>query len=245
MRASEHGRSMTRWVRERSLPVRVLLYAALAALAFFLAAGMGAMAALMWRGDADPSEAGGVRSAGEPNPERTQQQSAAVEKEETDVELRDVASGQDKTAARNADTSKRDEAKYVGAVGDIQAEAVKPFLSSHEKLLRYDALSAGDVEEMEANAATLQETKIRAANLVPPEKYEEQHEVFSAAIGELHEAARLAHGMAADPIAAAELGFDAYDGHVSEASELLQRSNELLGKEYETIGGVREVSPEL
>ena len=42
---------MGHWVRERSLPVRVLVYAALATLAFMLAAGVGAVAALAMRGD--------------------------------------------------------------------------------------------------------------------------------------------------------------------------------------------------
>jgi len=98
---------------------------------------------------------------------------------------------------------------------------------------------------MGANETALQDMADRAADLAPPRKYEEQHEVFGSAIDELHEAARLAHGMAADPVAAAELGFDEYDGHVTEASSLLRRSNELSGGDYETIEGVREVSPEL
>ncbi|CAA9402282.1 MAG: hypothetical protein AVDCRST_MAG01-01-1108 [uncultured Rubrobacteraceae bacterium] len=42
---------MRLWLRGRSLPVRVLLYAALAALAFVLAAGVGAVGALALRGD--------------------------------------------------------------------------------------------------------------------------------------------------------------------------------------------------
>ena len=42
---------MRPWVRERSLPVRVLLYVALAALAFALAAGVGALGTLALRGD--------------------------------------------------------------------------------------------------------------------------------------------------------------------------------------------------
>jgi hypothetical protein len=42
---------MRPWLRGRSLPVRVLLYAALAALAFALAAGVGALGALALRGD--------------------------------------------------------------------------------------------------------------------------------------------------------------------------------------------------
>ena len=68
--------------------------------------------------------------------------------------------------------------------------------------------------------------------------------MFGAAIDELREAGHLAYVMAADPVAATELGFDEYDGHVKEASALLQLSNELLGKDYETIEGVREISPE-
>jgi hypothetical protein len=42
---------MRLWLTERSLPVRVLVYAALAALAFVLAAGMGAVGGLALRGD--------------------------------------------------------------------------------------------------------------------------------------------------------------------------------------------------
>jgi hypothetical protein len=98
---------------------------------------------------------------------------------------------------------------------------------------------------MEANEAALQEMSERAADLEPPKKYGEQHEVFVSAVDELREAARLAHGMAADPVAAAELGFDEYDARVNEASALLRRSNELSGQDHVTIEGVREVSPEL
>jgi hypothetical protein len=97
---------------------------------------------------------------------------------------------------------------------------------------------------MQANEAALEEMTDRARSLAPPQKYEEQHEVFSSAVDELHEATRLAYGMAADPVAAAELGFDEYDRHVNEASALLQRSNELLGKDYKALGDVREISPE-
>jgi len=44
---------MRLWVGERSLPVRVLLYAALATLTFALAAGVGALGALALRGDVE------------------------------------------------------------------------------------------------------------------------------------------------------------------------------------------------
>ncbi len=134
-------------------------------------------------------------------------------------------------------------AEYIGTVGDIQTGAVETFLNSHDKLLQYDALAADDVDELKANETALQDMADQAGDLAPPRKYEEQHEVFGSAIDELHEATRLAYGMAADPVAA-ELSFDEYDGHVNEASALLQRSNELSGKDYEAIEGVQKISPD-
>jgi hypothetical protein len=127
---------------------------------------------------------------------------------------------------------------------DIQTKAVETFLKSRDKLLQYDALTDDDVQEMKANETALQDMAAQAGNLAPPRKYEEQQKVFDAAIDELREAARLVHGMAADPVASAELGFNEYDGHVNEASALLQQSNELLGEDYEAIEGVKEISPE-
>ncbi len=244
---------MTHWVRGLSPPVRVLVYAALAALAFALAAGMGAMGTLVLRGDV-----AGLLERQEPRPQpadeqdvdRAQQkdgaaEDGAAERDGAAAGQTEVASRQGKAAAdRSADASQRDETEYVDAVEDIQTNAVETFLNSHEKLLLYDALAADDVQEMGANETALQGMADRTADLAPPRKYEEQHEVFGSAIDELHEAARLAHGMAADPVAAAGLGFDEYDGHVTEASSLLRRSNELLGKDYESIEGVQEVSPE-
>jgi hypothetical protein len=153
--------------------------------------------------------------------------------------------GQPPQAGRDEGAPDRlSEAEYAGTVRDIQAETVEAFLDSHDKLLRYDALTAGDVEEMQANEATLEEMTERARSLAPPLKYEGQHEVFSSGVDELHEAARLAYGMAHDPVAAAELGFDEYDDHVNKASALLRRSNKLLGKDYKALEGVREISPE-
>jgi len=244
---------MTHWVRGLSPPVRVLVYAALAVLAFALAAGMGAMGALMLRGDVASlleRQEPRPQPADEQNVDRAQQkdgaaEDGAAERDGAAAGQTEVASRQGKAAAdRSADASQRDETEYVDAVEDIQTNAVETFLNSHEKLLLYDALAADDVQEMGANETALQGMADRAADLAPPRKYEEQHEVFGSAIDELHEAARLAHGMAADPVAAAGLGFDEYDGHVTEASSLLRRSNELSGEDYESIEGVREVSPE-
>ena len=236
---------MTHWVRDRSPLVRTLVYAALAILAFALAAGVGAMGALMLRGDLTGLlERQEPRATDEQDVNRAQQKDGAAEREE-------AASRQGQAAAnRSADAAQRDaaqraEAEYVGAVEDVQTNAVETFRNSHEKLLRYDSLSAADVEEMKTNEASLRGMAERAADLDPPQKYEEQHDVFASAIDELREASRLAHVMAADPVEAAELGgFDEYDGRVDEASALLRRSNELLGEDYEAIGGVREVSPE-
>jgi hypothetical protein len=230
------------WVRKHSLPVRILVYAAAATLVFVLAVGLGAMGALTLRGDVSLLESEESRPADERDGGRAQQRNGPAEDgaaEGSAVEREEAATVEQKEGA-----SQREEAEYVSAVGDVQARAVETFLNSHNKLLQYDALAADDVQEMKTNETTLQELADQATNLAPPRKYEEQHEVFSAAIDDLREAARLAHGMAADPVAAAELGFDEYDGHVNDASALLQRSNELLGKDYEAIEDVREISPE-
>jgi hypothetical protein len=235
------------WVRTRSPLVGILVYAALAILAFALSMGAGAMGALMLRGDLTGLlERQEPRSAEEQTVSRAQQEDHAAKREEAASEQKKAASRQDQAAAnRSADAAQRAEAEYVGAVGDVQSNAVETFRNSHEKVLRYDALAAADVDEMQANETALQGMAERAADLDPSRKYEEQHDVFASAIDELREATRLAYGMAADPVAAAELGFDEYDGHVNEASALLRRSNELLGEDHEAIEGVREVSPEL
>jgi hypothetical protein len=231
--------------------VRTLVYAVLAILAFALAAGVGAVGALMLRGDLTGLlERQGPRSADEQAAGRAQQKDAAEREEDAAekkaTEQKDGASQQDQAAAdRSADAAQRAEAEYVDAVGDVQTDAVETFRDSHEKLLRYDSLSAADVEEMEANEAALRGMAERAADLDPPRRYEEQHGVFGAAIGRLYEASRLAHAMAADPVVATESAFDGYDGRVDEASALLRRSNGLLGEDHETIEGVWEVSPEL
>ncbi len=211
------------------LPSKILAVAAAATVMLALAAGVGAMTALVLGpgpGSSGESErVGGAehqREAGSPQGENQPEQ-----------------------AGRDGGAPDRlSEAEYINTVGDIQAGAVEAFLDSHDRLLRYDALTAGDVEEMQANEAALEGLADRASGLAPPQKYEGQHEAFSSGVDELHEAARLAYGMAADPVAAAELGFDEYDEHVNEASALLQRSNELLGKDYKALAGVREISPE-
>jgi hypothetical protein len=67
--------------------------------------------------------------------------------------------------------------------------------------------------------------------------------VFRSAINELHEAAQLAYSLVADPTAATKTEFDEYDRRVNEAAGRLQQSNEILGRDYRTIGDVQEISP--
>jgi hypothetical protein len=215
------GVIMFEWLRKRSLRSRILVYAGAAILAFALAAGMGALATLMLRGEVGLLDGGEPRPAGKQNDARAQQK---------DVVPRHP---------------QQDEAKYVRTVGDIQARAVETFLEGHDKVLRYDTLTANDVAEMQANEAALEEMTGEISELVPPRKYEGQYQAFSSAVDKLHEAARLAYSLAADPVAATESGFDEYDSRVKEAATLLQRSNEMLGRDFETIEDVREISPEL
>jgi hypothetical protein len=212
------------------LPFKLLAVAAAASVILALAAGVGVMGALVLRSDLGSPEGGseGVGGAGH------QREAGSPQ-----------GGNQPEQAGRDGGAPDRlSEAEYVGTVRDIQTGAVEAFLDSHDKLLRYDSLTAGDVEEMQANEATLEEMTERARSLAPPLKYEGQHEVFSSGVDELHKAARLAYGMAYDPVAGAELGFDEYDERVNEASALLQRSNKLLGKDYKALEGVREINPE-
>ena len=67
----------------------------------------------------------------------------------------------------------------------------------------------------------------------------------ASAITGLHEAAGTAYELANDPVAAAEVGFDGYDARVERVAGLLERSNEMLGRDHETIGDPREISPQL
>jgi hypothetical protein len=201
---------------KRLLARRVLLYILLAALILAVAAGMGAMVALIMRGDL------GLPASEKPRQSEEQANAQQSEKQ---------------------GDSQLSEADYIGEVGKIQSSSVETFLDSHDNLLRYDALTADDVEKMNANQTALQEYTDQVDDLDPPQKYEEQHETFSSAISELQEAAQQAYTLAADPTAASYSGFEEYDRHVNEAAASLERSNEILGRNYKTIGGARRVSP--
>jgi hypothetical protein len=223
---------MIEWLKKRSLPTRMLIYAAAALLAFAVAAGVGATTALMIQGDLNLPGGQEPRPAGE--------RGNGPQRHEADVDRRQ----QEEADARQKDTaSQLNEAEYASRVGDIQTNATETFLDSHDRILRYDALTAEDVEDMQANQAALQGFTAHVDDLSPPQKYKEQYEVFRAAINEMHEAAQLAYSLAADPAAATQSGFDEYDRHVNEAAAGLQRSNEIWGRDYETIEGVQRVNP--
>jgi hypothetical protein len=208
--------SMIQSPRKRSPTRRVVVYILAAALALAVAVGVGAMAALILRGDL------GSPASEKPRPSEEQANAQQSEKQAN---------------------SKQSEANYTSEIGKIQSRSVETFLDSHDKLLRYDALTANDVEEMKANKAALQGFSDQVDELDPTQKYREHYEVFRSAINELQEAAQLAYTLAADPTAATQSGFEEYDRHVNEAAARLERSNEILGRNYKTIEGVQRVSP--
>ena len=227
---------MSGWWNQRSLLTRLLVYAVAAILAFVMAASVGAVATLVVSGNLswplgdspNPEEPDPAGEQGKP-PQPQQANTDRSEHEKADVKREQVAS-QDK------------QIPYVDAVGEIQANSVEAFLNSHEMLLRYDSLTSDDIEKMQANQAALQEFTDRASDLRAPQKFRDHKDAFLSAIEGLHQAAQLAYALAADPISATQADFEDYDRLVNEAADDLQRANEILGKNYKTIEGVREVS---
>jgi hypothetical protein len=227
---------MSEWWNQRSLFTKLVVYAVAAILVFGMAASVGAVATLMVSGNLGlpkGEKAGREKpsSAGEQGkvPQRQQQHTDKAQQEIADAEGEQTAT-QDKLT------------QYVGGVGEIQANSVEAFLDSHEKLLRYDTLTSSDIEEMQANQAALQGFVDQASDLRAPKQYRNQKDAFVSAIDELHQAAQLAYALAADPVSATQADFDDYDRLVDEATAGLRRSNQLLGKDFEGIEGVREVS---
>jgi hypothetical protein len=197
------------------LPLKVLVYAAAGAAMLAVAAGVGATAALMFASDEGSPEGPKPRQADEAKPEQAGKQEGA--------------------------SDRQSKAEYLSEVGDIQNEAVEASLESNGKLLRYDRLNPDDIENMKANYATLGDYRDRVEALDPPEKYKGQYEVFVLAISELYAANKLAYRLAADPVSATADDFDAYDRHIDEATSHLQRSNEILGRDYKTTEAAQDV----
>jgi hypothetical protein len=201
-----------------------------------MAAGVGAMTALLVTGDLsrftkeEPSQKELSPSGQQGNtPHRQQADAGRSHQMKADAE-------QERADSQQAQTT------YVNRVGDIQSKSVVAFLDSHDKLLHYDALTADNIGEMQANQATLQELIDQVANLNPPREYKEQYKVFRLAVNELHDTTQLAYTFAADPTAATQSGFEGYDRHVNQAAAYLKKSNEMLGRDYKTIERVQRVS---
>jgi hypothetical protein len=237
---SEALRSRIQSPRKRSPARRVLVYILAAALAFAVAAGVGAIAALTLGDNLGFSERGREREEprrpAEEQGNAPQRQGAVADRSQQKETEKEADAEQEEVA------SQQSEAEYVARVGDIQERSVETFLDSHDKLVHYDALTSDDVEKMQANQLILGELADQADQLDPPQRYKEQLGMFDSAITELHEAVQLAYSLAADPTSATQSEFDDYDRHVAEAAADLQRSNEILGRDYKTIEGVQRVS---
>ena len=206
---------MNGWWDQRSRLTRLLVYAVAVILMLVMAASVGAVAALVVGGNVSWPTGDRARPDG-PDP----------------------AGEQGKIPQHHQDKL----TQYVDGVGEIQANSVEAFLDSHEKLLRYDTLTSGDIEQMQANQAALQGFVDQASDLRAPKQYRNQKDEFVSAINELHQAAQLAYALAADPVSATQADFDDYDRLVDEATVGLRRSNQLLGKDFKGLEGVREVS---
>ena len=208
---------------------RVSVYVLVAVLAFTFSAGVGAMAALVLGGE--------LRLSSSEKPQPSEEQGNAGQSEGQSEEQSNIQQDEEQSNAQPS------EADYVSKVGKLQSESVKVFLDTHEKLLHYDAITADDIEELQADQAALQKITDQAGNLDAPHEYKEQKKVFLSAINELQEAATMAYALAADPTSATQHGFEEYDRHVDKAAAGLQRSNEALNRDYKTIEGVQSVSP--
>lgn len=208
---------MIQQLRNLPLPLRILAVGAALIVALALAAGVGAIAALVL----EP----GLDSSGRDKPG----QAEGAARREQAREQEDPS-----------DQSSEDE--YLNEVGNIQNGAVKASLESNTKLLRYDLLTGDDLKEMEANRSALRAYSERVEGLDPPERYEDQYRVFVLAIDELRNANELAYALGADPASATQARFEAYDRHISKATSHLRRSNEILGRDYKTTEVAQEVS---
>jgi hypothetical protein len=206
--------------RLRTLPIPLKI-AAIAAVVLAVATGMGVMAALTLGANEGPPEGAKPERAEEANPKQGARPEEVAEKAASDGSS---------------------EAAYLNEVADIQNGSVEASLRSNNKLLRYDGLTAEDVEELKADFAALENYARRARDLAPSAEHEDQYKVFVLAINELRDANELAYGLAADPSSATQTDFEAYDRHVNRATAYLRRSNEMLGEDYKTFGAAREIS---
>jgi hypothetical protein len=182
---------------------------------------MGVVAALTLGANEGPPQGAKPERAGEVNPEQ---------------------GGRPEDAAEKAASDGSSRAAYLEEVASIQNGSVEASLRSNDKVLRYDGLTAADVEVMKADYVALESYGRRAKDLDPPTEYEDQHDVFVLAIGELRDANELAYRLATDPFSATQADFEAYDHYVDRATAYLKRSNDMLGKDYKAAGAAQEIS---
>src|SRR5688572_22436742 len=207
--------------RLRTLPIPLKI-AAFAAAVLAVAAGMGVVVALTLGANEGPPE-------GAKTTERTGQYNPEL-------------GGRPEDVAENSASDGPSVAAYLDEVADIQNGSVEASLRSNNKLLRYDGLTAEDVEELKADYVLLENYARRTRDLAPSAEHEDQYKVFLLAIGELRNANELAYRLVADPASATQTDFEAYDRHVDRATAYLRRSNEMLGKDYKTTEAAREIS---
>jgi hypothetical protein len=206
------------WLRTLPVPIKIV---AIAAAVLAVAAGMGVVVALTLGANEGPPEGAKTEPAGQYNPEQGRRS--------VDVAEKPTSNGPS-------------EAAYLDEVADIQNGSVEASLRSNNKLLRYDGLTAEDVEELKADYVALENYARRARDLAPSAEHEDQYKVFVLAIKELRDANELAYRLAADPSSATQSDFEAYDRHVNRATAYLRRSNEMLGEDYKTTESAREIS---
>jgi hypothetical protein len=216
------------WFRTLPIPLKIV---AIAAAVLAVAVGMGVVVAFTLGANEGPPEEAKPERVREANSEQGSKSQGGAEKGASDAQY-----------TKNNDSDASSEAAYLDEVADIQQGSVEASLRSNDNLLRYDRLTADDVQVMKKNSATLKSYGRQAKDLDPPTKYEDQHEVFVLAIGELRDANELAYRLAADPQSATQADFEAYDRHVDRATAYLRRSNEMLGKDYKTTGAAQEIS---
>jgi hypothetical protein len=206
------------WLRTLPISLKIVAFAAAV---LVVAAGMGVVAALTLGANEGSPEGAKPERAGEANPEQA---------------------GRPEDVAEKATSDRSSEAAYLDKVASIQNGSVEISLRSNDKVLRYDGLTADDVEELKANYVALESYVRRAKDLAPSAEHEDQYKVFVLAINELRDANELAYRLAADPQSATQADFEAYDRYVARATAYLRRSNEMLGKDYKTTGAAQEIS---
>jgi hypothetical protein len=213
---------MIQRAQQLPVPLKILAFAAAAVAVLAVAAGVGVMVALAL------------------GPDRASPQGAKPERvSEANLEL---GARSEKDARKGAASDAPSEAAYLDEIASIQNGSVEASLRSNEKLLHYDGLTAGDVEEMKADFVVLDSYARRARDLAPSAENEDQHRAFVRAIGELRDADELAYRLVADPSPATHTDFEAYDRHVDGATAYLRNSNEMLGRDYKTTASAKKVS---